>query len=73
MSTKDQRAEILRLLKKQEMDITTLTYQHRTLGVPDYLIGKPVDLWIEGLSTEHASSVIRQLRDRADEQEPEEA
>lgn len=69
MSTKEQRAEILRLLKKVEYDRTTLTYQHRTLGVADADIGRPVDWWIEGLTVEQASSTIRQLKDRASEKD----
>lgn len=69
MSTPYQRAEIIRLLRKQELDSVTLTYMHRKLGVQDYMIGKPVEAWIDGLSTEQASSVIRTLRgkDGADE------
>lgn len=69
MSTKEQRAEILRLMKKVEFDRTTLTYQHRTIGVPDAMIGKPVDLWIEGLSTEQATTTIMLLRARAGEKD----
>lgn len=72
MTTGYQRAEIIRLLRRIGFNSVTLTYQHRVLGVPDYMIDKPVDAWIDGLSTEQASSVIRKLRDLAGDGEDEE-
>lgn len=62
MTTPYQRAEIIRLLRKLEFDSVTLTFQHRTLGAPDYLIGKSVEGWIDTMGVDQASALINRLR-----------
>lgn len=61
--TTAQRDLIDRLLREAEYDTRTVTFQHRALGVAEHEIGKPVSVWLDSLSIEQASQVIRKLQD----------
>jgi len=63
-STQHQRAEIVRLLRKVEMDTRRVTLMHRLVGVPDSFIDRPVDEWMCTLSVDAANGVIRTLQAR---------
>ena len=60
--TPAQRALILRLLRENELDARTVTYQHRPLGISDHEIGGSVDSWLDTLSIEGAGQVIDKLK-----------
>lgn len=65
MITTQQRAEILRLMRKAEFDTFTVTYQHRRLGVTEAQIGGRVDAWLDGLTIQQGSTLINTLKDLA--------
>lgn len=59
-----QRAEIIRLLRKLELNSVTVTYQHRALGAADHMIDGPVDAWLDGLDSRGGEQLIERLRAR---------
>lgn len=69
MITAYQRAEVVRLLRKLEVDSVTVGYRHRTFGVQDHMIGGPVDAWLDGLTSELANALIKRLRKDVDDVE----
>lgn len=52
------------LLRKLELDTVTLTYQHRTLGVQDHMIGGQVEAWLDGMKSAEIERLIDTLRAR---------
>lgn len=56
-----QKDTIQGLLRKLEWDRRTITLQYRLVGVPDSLQGSSVDSWLDSLSIEGASQVIKRL------------
>lgn len=60
-----QRSYIRQLLAQAEFDTRVATFQFRRLGVPEILIGRPVDDWLSTLDSRAASQVIDKLKDIA--------
>ena len=60
-----QRSRIKELLRKADFDAKTVTYMHRRLGVPEALIGRAVDEWLDQLDMRAASDLIETLMDIA--------
>lgn len=56
-----QKARLRMLLARAEYDTHAVTFMHRRLGVPDRMIGKTVDSWIDSLSIDEASALIGRL------------
>lgn len=61
-STQRQRGEIVRLMRKAEMDTKRITLMHRRLGVPDQFMDRPIDEWMSSLSLDAANGVIKTLQ-----------
>lgn len=71
--TSNQRSNIKRLLSAADYDARTVTFMHRRLGVPDALIGRAVDEWLDTLDLPTASKLIDKLKEEADEGDDDEA
>lgn len=61
-STQHQRGEIVRLMRKAELDTRRITLMHRRIGVPDQFMDRPVDEWMCSLSLDAANGVIKTLQ-----------
>lgn len=61
--TSAQRNTIRYLLRTAEYDTRTVTYMHRRLGVNDSWIGVSSEAWLDSLSVESASALIKQLQE----------
>lgn len=72
MTTTSQQQYIRLLIRKAELDETTITFQYRGIGVEEKWMGEPVSKWIGSLSTADASRVINKLRDLVGEDEDDE-
>jgi hypothetical protein len=64
-STQHQRGEIVRLMRRAELDHRRITLMHRRIGVPDSFMDRPVDEWMSSLSMEAANGVIKTLQGMA--------
>jgi hypothetical protein len=62
-STQHQRGEIVRLMRRAELDTKRITLMHRRLGVPDQFLDRPIDEWMSSLSLDAANGVIKTLQD----------
>ena len=60
-ATQYQRNQILRLMRKLELDTRRITLMHRRIGVSDQWLDKPVDAWMNTLSVEESSNLIVKL------------
>lgn len=60
--TSAQRHTLLSLLREAEYDTRTVTYMHRRLGVSDAWIGVSNDEWLDSLSVDAASALIKKLQ-----------
>lgn len=61
-STQYQRGEIIKLMKRAELDTRRITLMHRRIGVADSFIDRPVDEWMSSLSLDAANGVIKTLQ-----------
>lgn len=64
-STQHQRGEIVRLMKRAELDTRRITLMHRRIGVPDQFMDRPIDEWMSSLSLDAANGVIKTLQGMA--------
>lgn len=64
-STQAQRGEIVRLMRKAELDTRRITLMHRRLGVADSWMDRNVDEWMCSLTVDAANGVIKTLQDIA--------
>lgn len=64
-STQAQRGEIVRLMRKAELDTRRITLMHRRIGVSDSWMDHNVDEWMCSLSVDAANGVIKTLQDLA--------
>lgn len=62
-STQHQRGEIVRLMRRAELDTHRITLMHRRIGVADQWIDRPIDEWMCSLSLDAANGVIKTLQD----------
>lgn len=72
-SSSSQKSRIKDLLRHADFDAKTVTYMHRRLGVPEALIGRAVDEWLDQLDMRAASDLIETLMDIAGIDEDEES
>jgi hypothetical protein len=61
-STQAQRGEIVRLMRKAELDTRRITLMHRRIGVADCWMDRNVDEWMCSLSVDAAHGVIKTLQ-----------
>lgn len=61
-STQHQRGEIVRLMRKAELDTRRITLMHRRIGVADSWMDRNVDEWMCSLSVDAANGVIMTLQ-----------
>lgn len=60
--TQYQRGEIVRLMRKAELDTRRITLMHRRIGVPDSFMDQSVEHWMCFLSQDAANVIINKLR-----------